>query len=91
VIPLLLTKNMEQLSRKMRDNFLRRLLASVRYVGEDAPPRPTGAITQMNFLIGIAGNPPRADKSAMGAINRPLQMAGTLICGVTPSPPVEAC
>jgi len=25
-----------------------------------------------NFFIWIAGDPPRADKSAMGAINRPL-------------------
>ena len=27
-----------------------------------------------NFFIWIAENPPRADKSALGAINRPLRI-----------------
>ncbi len=31
-----------------------------------------------NFLVWIAENPPGADKSAMGAINRPLRMAGVI-------------
>jgi hypothetical protein len=30
----------------------------------------------LNFLIGIAEQPPRADKSAMGTVNRPLRRAG---------------
>ncbi len=30
----------------------------------------------MNKLSGISGNAPRADKSAVGAINRHLRMAG---------------
>jgi len=38
-----------------------------------------GAIMVFNKIIGVLGNPLRADKSAMGAINRPLLMAG-LIC-----------
>jgi hypothetical protein len=33
-----------------------------------------GLIMDFNFLIGISKNPPRADKSALGAINRPLQL-----------------
>jgi len=33
-----------------------------------------GLIMDFNFLIGISKNPPRADKSAVGAINRPLQL-----------------
>ncbi len=37
--------------------------------GRCHPSPPWGAIMQINFFIGIAGNPPRADTSAMGAIN----------------------
>jgi hypothetical protein len=33
----------------------------------------------LNFLIWIAEHAPRADESALGAINRPLRMAG-FIC-----------
>ena len=33
---------------------------------------------QINFLIGISENPPGADKSAVGAINRPLRVAGLI-------------
>ncbi len=35
----------------------------------------------LNKLSGISEQPPRADKSAMGAINRPLRLSG-LICQV---------
>src|SRR5438046_1968534 len=31
-----------------------------------------------HFLIRIAEHPPKADKSAMGAINRPLQLVGCI-------------
>jgi len=34
---------------------------------------------EFHFLNWIAEQPPRADKSAMGAMNRPLRMPG-LIC-----------
>jgi hypothetical protein len=31
-----------------------------------------GKMMLFNYFIWIAGNPPRADQSALGAINRPL-------------------
>src|SRR5712692_6437715 len=38
------------------------------------PPDPTGAIMSFNKFIGVCGGFPQADKSAMGTINRPLQV-----------------
>ncbi len=38
-----------------------------------------GAIMHINKLRGISEHPSRADKSAVGAINRPLHVAG-LFC-----------
>ncbi len=38
------------------------------------PPDSTGAIMSFNKFIQVCGGFPQADKSAMGTINRPLQM-----------------
>ncbi len=40
---------------------------------------PWGAIMNIDEIIRIAKTPLKADKSALGAINRPLRMSG-LIC-----------
>jgi hypothetical protein len=45
---------------------------------------PPGAMMKFNFLTWIAEYPPRADESAMGAMNRPLRgsrgMAKSSLC-----------
>jgi len=43
------------------------------YIGKNKPEYYQGEIMEFGFFIGIAG---RADESAVGAIHRPLRMAG---------------
>ncbi len=40
----------------------------------------TGAIMNINYLSEISEHPLRADESAMGAINRPLQPFHCRLC-----------
>jgi hypothetical protein len=75
---------------KHLESYRERPFAMLRVTRKGQPPWPNGildlcfrlmpiagAIMQINFLIGIAGNLSRADKSAMGAMNRPLRMVWT--------------